>query len=429
MVNYYDVIGIGIGPFNLSLAALTEKMDDLACIFFDDTPQMEWHPGMLIEGTDLQVPFLADLVSFADPTNYYSYLNYLHIHKRLFPFYFFHKMEVPRKEYNHYLQWAANNISGLHFGKEVIDVMDKQDHYQVFVHNKQTNTTEAYFAKHLVMATGTKPLVLDNMKGFPNEDVLHTSRYLHEKETLIKAKDITLVGSGQSAAEIFYDLLEEKKEKDFQLTWLTRSEGIFQLEAAKLGQEFFSPDYVDYFHELPLNKRKQTLDTLDPLRKGIDYQTLNGIYRLLYHFSIGKRSPEVTIQPLTEIKAIKHHKESYQLECHQWQADLSFTHHTDKVILATGYQPNIPSWFINRFKDSINWEDDKLYQVDRNYALSFKDNRKHHVYVATNLEHSHGTAATNLGLAVQRNMEIINDITNEERFDTSDSFIFQQFKP
>ncbi|TFB21072.1 ornithine monooxygenase [Filobacillus milosensis] len=429
----YDFIGIGIGPYNLSLAALTEDMDDLECIFFDQTPRMEWHPGMLIEGADLQVPFMADLVTFADPTSKYTYLNYLKEHDRLYKFFFFHKMEVPRNEYNDYLQWATDQIDGLYFGHEVVDLIDHKDsdqpHYELIVLDTDRGKTESYYSKHVVMATGSEPLVLDNMSGFPNEDVLHTSRYLFEKENLQKSDHITIVGSGQSAAEIFYDLLEEREHAEFHLSWLTRSEGIFQLESAKLGQEFFAPDYVDYFHQLPFKKRKETLDTLDPLRKGIDYSTLNGIYEMLYHYSVGGEDPRITIQPLTEVNDIEKQDEGYLLKCKQWQEELEFDYQTEKIILATGYKPNIPEWLINRYKDDIVWENAKLFKVNRNYELAFKEPREHKLYVVTNLEHSHGTAATNLGLAVQRNMEIINDLTGEERFGIEQSKIFQQFRP
>ena len=50
---------------------------DLDVVLFDARPEFRWHPGMLVDGATLQVPFLADLVSLADPTSRYSFLNYL----------------------------------------------------------------------------------------------------------------------------------------------------------------------------------------------------------------------------------------------------------------------------------------------------------------------------------------------------------------
>ena len=90
-----DVIGVGLGPFNLGLAALLEKTE-LDAVFFDDKPEFAWHPGLMLPGAEIQVPFLADLVTLADPTSPYSFLNYLHEQGRLYRFYFHERFHVLR---------------------------------------------------------------------------------------------------------------------------------------------------------------------------------------------------------------------------------------------------------------------------------------------------------------------------------------------
>lgn len=83
-----DVVGIGIGPFNLSLTALLAEAGYDRTVFLERKPRFSWHPGMLLEGTTLQVPFLADLVSLVAPTSRFSFLNYLQVHDRLYKFLF-----------------------------------------------------------------------------------------------------------------------------------------------------------------------------------------------------------------------------------------------------------------------------------------------------------------------------------------------------
>ena len=61
-----DLLGIGIGPFNLSLAALADRVPGLRSAFLERQPEFRWHPGLMIDGTFVQVPFLADLVSLVD---------------------------------------------------------------------------------------------------------------------------------------------------------------------------------------------------------------------------------------------------------------------------------------------------------------------------------------------------------------------------
>ncbi len=431
MKNIKDVIGIGLGPYNLGLAALLDNVPELEAAFFDESPEFAWHPGMLIEEMDLQVPFLADLVTFADPTNRFSYLNFLHERNRLYQFYFFKKFEVPRNEYNDYLRWAIQKLDNLHFQSRVVDILDHQEaevpYYELIVEDIGNGTHTSHHARHVVMGTGSKPSVPKPLEGMPAGDIVHTSRYLAEKDNLLGAECITVVGSGQSAAEVFLDLLKEQDRIGCHLALFTRSPGLFQLEQAKLGQEFFSPDYVDYFHALDFEERAETLGMLDKLRKGIDPDTLAEIYNTLYQKSHGGREIPVTIQPLTEIKDITKNHDGYQLTCHQWQQDKTFSFNTDKVVLATGYKPAIPDWFHDRLADKIEWEDDKRFKVTRDYRLAFKRNRPNQFFTLTNLEHSHGAGATNLGLSVQRNVHIINRIAGRQVYSNQRDTIFQQF--
>src|SRR5690606_36823850 len=96
-----DLTGIGIGPFNLGLAALLAPHSGIRSRFLERKSEFSWHNGMMLPGTTLQVPFLADLVTMADPTNSLSFLNYLHAHDRLYQFYYHESFHVPLEEYEH----------------------------------------------------------------------------------------------------------------------------------------------------------------------------------------------------------------------------------------------------------------------------------------------------------------------------------------
>ncbi len=65
----YDIVGVGVGPFNLSLACMTEPLSEMRTVFFDKKPQFDWHSGIMPEWSTLQIPFFSDLVTFADPTS------------------------------------------------------------------------------------------------------------------------------------------------------------------------------------------------------------------------------------------------------------------------------------------------------------------------------------------------------------------------
>ena len=77
----------------------------MRALFLEKKPGFDWHPGMLIEASTLQNPFLADLVSLADPRSEYSYLNYCKQTGRIYSYYMRENHYLSRAEYNRYCQW------------------------------------------------------------------------------------------------------------------------------------------------------------------------------------------------------------------------------------------------------------------------------------------------------------------------------------
>src|ERR1700674_92511 len=61
-----DAVGVGVGPFNLSLAALLAPTGFNAR-FFDKSADFQWHPGLLLPEATIQVSYLKDLVTLVDP--------------------------------------------------------------------------------------------------------------------------------------------------------------------------------------------------------------------------------------------------------------------------------------------------------------------------------------------------------------------------
>ncbi|WOQ72711.1 SidA/IucD/PvdA family monooxygenase [Bacillus stratosphericus] len=422
-----DVIGIGIGPANLGLAALLEEYEDVTCCFFEQESEFAWHPGMLIKGTDLQVSFLADLVTMANPRSKYTFLNYLHESNRLHRFYTFEQFDIPRREFNEYLSWVAGELDSCQFGMKVEEVTDCEDGYLVKVRRLKDGSLSEYRAKHVVLGTGSKPMVPVDVPEAALPHVTHSSRYVDQQKELHEAETVAVIGSGQSAAEIYLDLLQYQK-KGQQLSWFTRSSEFRELETAELGQELFTPKYVEYFHSLPYEERMNTLPRLTGLRNGIDASTLSRIYQELYHRSVSGEEPSVLIQPMTELEAI-HMEDEQQLELHltQWQLKKEKKITADHVVLATGYTPNIPEWF-SVYEPLIEWESDKHFKVTDDFRLVFKDKRSHHFFTFTNLDHSHGTAATNLKLSIYRNQKVIRTIRGDTKEQVKQETAFQQFE-
>ncbi|MCA1020729.1 lysine N(6)-hydroxylase/L-ornithine N(5)-oxygenase family protein [Halobacillus litoralis] len=425
----YDLIGVGTGPFNLSLAALSEPLEDVEALFFEKQPAFEWHPGMLIEGTKMQVPFLADLVTMADPTNPYSFLNYINKQGRMYPFYFLQRLDIPRREYNDYCQWAAEQLSSCVFGKEVVGLtlQEEKSLYAVEVQDVRTQETRTYYAENLVLGTGSVPVMPASFREVEGDGVFHTSEFLNHYDRCRNAESITVVGSGQSAAETFRELLKEQRNEGYRLDWITRSPGFESMEESKLSLEHFSPDYVDYFYQLPQKQKDDIFAGQGLYYKGISNHTITDIYNLLYEHTVGQETLNVGLKVLSEINRI-HRNEAghYTLEGRHIQKDETFSHDSEVVIAATGYQPYVPD-FVKELTALLEWDDDGRYKVTEDYRLVQKNPGTNHIYVHSGISHTHGVGSTNLGLSVHRNKVIINHLTNRDVYPLNETNVFQTF--
>jgi lysine N6-hydroxylase len=172
-----DFVAIGLRPFNLGLACLTEPIDGLRGIFLESKQDFDWHSGMFLEGSTLQTPFLSDLVTLADPTSPHSFLNYLKESGRLYPFYIRESFCPLREEFNDYCRWAAARIPSIRFGQTATEVTyDEREG----VCEVRTSSGEVHRAPRVVLGTGTPPYVPPACEGLGG-DAVHNSRYLHAK--------------------------------------------------------------------------------------------------------------------------------------------------------------------------------------------------------------------------------------------------------
>jgi lysine N6-hydroxylase len=422
----YDVIGIGIGPFNLGLAALLEPVQEISALFLDQSEGFDWHPGLMLDKATLQVPFLADLVTMADPTSRFSFLNFLKYTNRLYKFFIREDFFILRKEYNVYCKWVVNQLPNCLYNKYVETItFDKTNAiYQIKVMNKHSQKVEIHWAKKIVLGTGTQPHYPDFMKDKKYSNVIHTSDYIKYKSIILNCKSVSIIGSGQSAAEIFQDLMPES-QNGLYMSWFTRPDRFFPMEYSKLTLELTSPEYVDYFYGMSTEKRKATLGKQSPLYKGINFDLINGIFDSMYEMSVDDTPLNMQLRPNCQLDDI-HEKEGdaiYSLAFTQVQKEQSFTHRSDFVILATGYKYKTPA-FIEGIKDRISITDEGLYDVARNYSI---DKNGEEIFIQNGELHTHGFVTPDLGMGAYRNATIINAIAEKEVYKVESRIAFQQF--
>src|SRR6266699_3000224 len=197
----YDLVGVGVGPSNLSLAALADPVPDLRAAFFEARSAFRWHPGLLDGNALIQTSYLKDLVTLVDPTSRYSFLSFLKETGRIYRFVVTNQQHVTRVEFEQYYRWVAQQLPGVRFDANV-EFIEFED--GLFAIHAAGNTTRA---RSVVLATGLAPKVPLCAQPLLGKDVLHASSY-DLVASDVAGRRLVLVGGGQTGAELFLRLIQ-----------------------------------------------------------------------------------------------------------------------------------------------------------------------------------------------------------------------------
>jgi lysine N6-hydroxylase len=470
----HDLVGIGLGPFGLGLAALSDPVPDLDAVFLDAADGFRWHPGMMIEGATIQVPFLADLVTMADPTSRFSFLSWLKQAGRLYPFYVRESFFPLRAEYDAYCRWVADQLDTLRWGRRVTAVTDLGDGTLLVQADRAPGGSpaggsdpaagtdparigspsgqagsETWRTRHVVLSTGTEPAVPSHLTGLDGP-VVHSADYLGARDELRAAPSVTIVGSGQSAAEIYRDLLDvvgadpgldgrphdpgpaspddchdrHGPARGSRLDWITRSPRFFAMEYTKLTLELTSPEYTDHFHGLPLAERDRLGREQRSLYKGISGDLVDDIHETLYRRSVDGPL-DTTLLTETELVDAAWHADRglFSLTLRHAQLGTTTVRETAALVLATGYAPRSTS-VLDPLGDQVERDARGRLAVARDHSV---DGGRGRVFVQNGEEHTHGLTAPDLGMGAWRSSSIIASVTGREVYPLERRVAFQTF--
>ena len=424
-----DLVGVGIGPFNLSLAALADGVPGLTTRFLDARPQFTWHPGLMFDDARLQVSFLADLTSLVDPTSRWSFLAYLRDRDRLFPFYFSERFHITRREYQDYCRWVGAGLDSCRFGARVESVAWDAARERFVVRHAASGSAGGggtVTARNVVLGVGTEPVVPPPLAHLVGDRAFHAAGYLDHLDALAGAREVTVVGSGQSGAEVFLDLLRRAPEAGWRVTWLTASPAFAPMEYSKLGLEHFTPDYTRFFHALPADVRDALVPGQWQLHKAISADTIADIHDLLYDRSTGGADPGATLRPGVAVTAGERAGGGFVLRCHHAQQGRDFEHRTDAVVLATGYAARRPT-LLAPVDDLVDWDEHGRYRVSPDYRVALDPGVTGSLFVQNAEEHTHGVGAPDLGLGAWRSARILNALTGGTAYRLPEATAFTSF--
>lgn len=412
-----DVAGVGVGPGNLSLAALLEPLTDIRARFLEARSSFQWHCGIMVPGAQLQVSYLKDLVTLVDPCNPFSFLNYLATEGLLHRFMTAHTDRCSRQEFERYYQWAADRIGGISWDHEVERVDLRGDVLEITCAGREPVT-----ARNLVIGSGQTPSLPDFAARLRGDTVLHSAEFRIVRPALA-GRDVMVVGAGQSGAELVNHLLSGEVGLPRSLTWISSRTGFLPMDDSPFSNEWFHPAYVDHFYGLSPERRRMLLDRQRLASDGVSESLLREIYRRLYELDtlhpgrlphrllVCRRVTDLLADSDTgngRLLAIVRDDDTGKIE----------TCGTDVVIFATGYRSEFPS-YLEPLRERI-LDGDGALRVRPDYRLDWDGPEHLGIYVQNAAEHTHGIADPNLSLAAWRSARIVNSISGRPVYRTED---------
>jgi lysine N6-hydroxylase len=411
----FDLLGIGVGPANLSLAALADPLSELSQRFVDTKPEFRWHSGLMLPDSQLTVTFLKDLVSMVEPTSRFSFLNFLVREGRAFRALEANGLGCSRQEFEQYYQWAASQMPSVRWNQGVKTVSLTGGGFEV-----SCEGGEQYATSTLVLGSGPEPLIPPFAQGLRGDRVLHsgdlmTVRPLHE------GLRVVVVGAGQSGAEVVNHLLSDDGALPGSLTWVSGRIGFQPLDDSPFTNEWFAPPFVDHFVTLPPQRRdavlkEQRLAGAD----GIAGHLLSGIYQRLYHLDHVLRTRlRHRLLPSRRAVDLRRDGSTFVLTLHDQDRGVTERVPADLVILCTGYSSQIPA-YLEPLSGRLPLADGQL-QVGADYSVALDAPAGLRLYVQNFAEHTHGTQDRLLSLTAWRSARILNSICGREVYPVDDA--------
>lgn len=411
-----DLVGIGIGPANLSLAALLKRQPHVRARFFDRRAGFQWHAGLMLPNASLQVPFLKDLVSLVDPTSELSFLQFLAKQKRLLCFINANFPQVLRREFNQYYRWACEQLDSLHFGCEVQAVELDRDSLVV------RGNDWAQATRNLVLGTGLQPAVPDCAKPWLGATLLHASQYLINNNP-VEGKRVVVIGGGQTGAEVFHHLLSDSGAMPASVTWASRRWNFAPLDESSFTNELYTPGYSNYFYDLPERLRATLLAEQKLASDGVSPALLEAIYRRVYELRyVTGMSCNLQLRPARALIAVTRRGNSWSLTLGHQQRQTHETVDADIVVLCTGYVYGMPAC-LDAIADRIDRCEDG-YNVNPDYSIRWDGPADCRIFVQNAAKHQRGIADPNLGLIPWRCAQIINSVAGSQLYDVDEAAPF-----
>lgn len=405
-----DLAGIGIGPFNLSVAALLDQHPDINAAFFDQKTTFDWHPGMQLPGARLQTSCLKDLVTGADPCNPYSFLNYLVQQGRLYPFLSADMPAISRREFAHYLDWVASQLPDLHFGQAVESVCFEGGLFRLDFRQQRPPV----FSRNLCIGTGIQPHVPPACESVNEERRLHCI-HLMDRPRDFSGQHVAIIGGGQSGAEVLLGLMDGLWGQPASIRWISRRPNFEPLDETPFTNLYFTPGYVRTFHGLPEQRRRELVRYQKLASDGISPDTLRALYQRLYEYPLEHPDcPVPELLPGRTLYAVTDGSPMTLLTRNRLD-DQFEEHQADQLLLCSGFEHGLPSC-LSPLENSLKRDSRGQPCLGKAFNLEWEGPDNRSIFTVNQGRLSHGIADSQLSLMSWRSALIVNHLLGEPRY-------------
>ncbi|GGS19374.1 lysine/ornithine N-monooxygenase [Streptomyces aureoverticillatus] len=418
----YDIVGIGFGPSNLSLAIALEEHQansseqPVRAAFFERQPSFGWHRNMLLPQATMQISFLKDLATFRNPLSRYSFVSYLHASDRLVQFVNNQDFFPTRQEFHQYLEWAESGFRDrVTYSSEVTGIrVSGEDSggeqiLEVEVRDTVGGGTRVVKARNVAVSTGLVPRMPDGMVR--DERVWHSSEFLAKYGRMKpeELKNVAVVGAGQSAAEITKYLHD--KLPHAQVSAILPSYGYSVADDTPFANQVFDPTAVDHYYFGTENTR----DAFWRYHKNTNYSVVDDdvireLFRRSYEEEVAGEK-RLHFLNLTRVKEVKRSGNDTRVVLHSLlDGESEQEMDVDALVFATGYSTMDATRLLGDLDRFCQRDEEGRHRVERDYRVVTSGELTCGIYLQGGTEHTHGLTSSLLSNIAVRSGEIADSI-------------------
>lgn len=407
-----DVAGVGVGPFNLSIAALLDHVQGIEARFFEKKQKFAWHQGLMFPGSILQTSFLKDLVTPVLPTSPHSFTAFLVEKKRFYDFLSGRFTGVTRMEFNEYLQWVSGRLESLVFGAEASAVHLDGNRLRLEFAGGQTE-----LARNLIAGAGMMPFAPPCAAPHIGPDCFHAGTYLSQPRSFA-GKRVAVIGGGQTGAEIVLDLLTRSDGAPAHVSWISNLARFSPLEEGGFVDQVFTPGYVSAYQTLNDDARRSEISGQKLASDGITPITVDTLFAEIYRRRHLMGENCISLLPGRNLEAMDRQNGSFLLRTRALPSGWDEFYGADSVILATGARPALPAC-LEPLRSRMDLDANGLPVLDASYRIQWDGPAGVSLFGLNLGLSSHGIVDPQMSLMAWRSAVIINALTGQDVFDVS----------